>query len=129
MYTPDLTGRVSLNVRLLTIVRFIGALLICALESVVTSTSVPLSTLSQEIVGMGTPSAVQENRAGSGETTLTSIGETVMDGATGVRSDYILTHNQMHIPVCEIIHVVRLRIGTTYTMECEYLYTTRTHYI
>ncbi len=95
MYTPDLTGRASLNVRLLMIVRFIVALLICTVESVVTSTSVPLSTLSQEMVGLGTPSAVQENRAGSGETTLTFIGGTVMDGATGVGGDYILTHNQM----------------------------------
>ncbi len=89
----------------------IGALLICTVESVVTSTSVPLSTLSQEMVGLGTPSAVQENRAGSGDTTLTSIGETVMDGATGVRG--VLTNSQSnvqtkHIPVCEITHVVRL---------------------
>ncbi len=69
----------------------IGVLLISTVESAMTSISVPLSILSQEMVGMGTPSAVQENRAGTGETTLTSIGGTVIDGAT--RGGGVLTNS------------------------------------
>ena len=55
---------------------------ICVEESSSTSISVPLLTLSQVMSGLGTPSAVQENMAGSGDTTLTLMGGAVMEGAT-----------------------------------------------
>ena len=57
---------------------------ICVEESSITSISVPLFTLSQVMSGLGTPSAVQENMAGSGDTTLTLMGGAVMEGGTGV---------------------------------------------
>ena len=59
---------------------------ICIIESDIKNISVPLTSLSQEMDGLGTPSAVQENRVGSGDTTVTLIGGTVMLGET-VRSE------------------------------------------
>ena len=55
---------------------------ICVEESSITSISVPLFTLSQVMSGLGTPSAVQKNMAGSGDTTLTLMGGAVREGAT-----------------------------------------------
>ncbi len=55
---------------------------ICIIESDIKIVSVPLISLSQEMDGLGTPSAVQENRVGSGDTTVTFTGGTVMVGAT-----------------------------------------------
>ena len=82
-YTPDLDGCVSLNVRTLIMRRSVSVVVvICEEESSITSISVPLFTHSQVMSGLGTPSAVQENMAGSGDTTLTLMGGAVMEGAT-----------------------------------------------
>ena len=83
-YTPDMDGCVSLNVRTLVepLVRVV--ILICTKEFSNTSVSVPLFTLSQVMFGLGTPSTVQENMAGSGDTTLTLMGEMVRNAATVV---------------------------------------------
>ena len=82
-YTPDLDGCVSLNVRTLIMRRSLRVVVvICVEESSITSISVPLFTLSQVMFGLGTPSAVQENMAGSGDTTLTLMGGAVMEGGT-----------------------------------------------
>ena len=84
-YIPDLNGCVSLNVRTLIMRRSLRVVVvICVEESSSTSISVPLFTLSQVMFGLGTPSAVQENMAGSGDTTLTLMGGAVMEGGTGV---------------------------------------------
>ena len=65
---------------------------ICVEEFSITSISVPLFTLSQVMSGLGTPSAVQENMAGSGDTTLTLMGGAVMEGeAETVRSILVCT--------------------------------------
>ena len=92
-YTPDLDGCVSLNVRTLIMRRSLRVVVvICVEESSITSISVPLFTLSQVMSGLGIPSAVQENMAGSGDTTLTLMGGAVMEGeAETVRSILVCT--------------------------------------
>ena len=83
-YTPDLDGCVSLNVRTLIMRRSLRVVVvICVEESSITPIKVPFFTLSQVMFGLGTPSAVQENMAGSGDTTLTLMGGAVMEGGTG----------------------------------------------
>ena len=87
LYIAELEGCASVNVNVLIRTRsLIGVLLICEELLEMNSLSVPaLSILIQVMSGKGTPSAVQENMAGSGATTLMLAGELLIVGATNLK--------------------------------------------
>ena len=87
LYIAELEGCASLNVNvLIRTLSLIGVLLICEESLEMTSLSVPaLSIIIQVMSGKGTPSAVQENMAGSGATTLMLAGELLIFGSTNLK--------------------------------------------